>query len=107
MRFQVENIGSLEYGIVMVYLIWCGRLDLVIHIPPLYLPKKFLQFGHVWVTEFRDSMQHGMHAQGHNLMETGKMSLQLVSCHLINFVGLLPHLNRIIAPLALYYCQYY
>jgi len=34
--------------------------------PPLYLPRKFLQFGHLCVTEFRESMQHGIQAQGHN-----------------------------------------
>jgi len=36
------------------------------YIPPLYLPKKFLQLGHLWVTELRDSIQQGTHAQGHN-----------------------------------------
>lgn len=36
------------------------------HIPPLYFPKNCRQFGHLWVTEFNESMQHGTHAHGHN-----------------------------------------
>jgi len=35
--------------------------------PPLYLPKKFLQFGQECVTQFNDSMQQGMQAQGQSL----------------------------------------
>ena len=40
---------------------------LAIYMPPLYLPRKFLQLGDLCVTEFNESMQQGMQAQGHNL----------------------------------------
>ena len=41
-----------------------------LYIPPLYLPKNCLQFGHLWVTEFKASMQQGTQAHGHNLRNT-------------------------------------
>lgn len=39
------------------------RLFPTFYIPPLYLPRKFLHCGHLWVTELRLSMQQGMQAQ--------------------------------------------
>ena len=42
-----------------------------VQIPPLYRPIKALQsdFGHVWVTAFKESTQQGMQAQHQNLRE--------------------------------------
>ena len=44
-----------------------------LHMPPLYLPRKFLHWGHLCVTVFRESMQQGMHEQGHKLKEMRKL----------------------------------
>lgn len=60
--FQSSWTNLLVLSILSMCLGLSSRLT--IHRPPLYLPKKCLQFGHLWDTVFRDSMQHGMHAQG-------------------------------------------
>ena len=54
------------------YSSWCLPfwLHSFLYIPPLYLPKNCLQFGHLWVTEFKASMQQGTQAHGHNLRNT-------------------------------------
>ena len=54
------------------YSSWCLPfwLHSFLYIPPLYLPKNCLQFGHLWVTEFKASMQQGTQAHGHNLKNT-------------------------------------
>ena len=46
-----------------------------VQIPPLYRPIKALQsdFGHVWVTAFKESTQQGMQAQHQNLREANNL----------------------------------
>ena len=51
------------------------------YIPPLYLPKKALQFGHLCSTWFKSSMQHGIQAQHQNL----KIKKNEIQAYLIEF----------------------